>query len=320
MQHKSYFTQPVAPEALLTLAREFDPDLAARHLGACPPLDHSAWSGALGPEGFGYFDGPVGGVRCEGAGAVITYAAAAEEIDAALVIVSRHPRRLFIRVINALLDGNPIDYARTTAGLGARVSDGDSRIEPGATVMPGSRIGKGCVIETGAIILPGVILEDGVHVKTGAILGSSGAAIAVTDTETVSQPHLGTLIVGAGTEIGSQSNIVRGIFGASSIGQRCMIGNKVNVGHNCTVGHGVWLGVGVTIGGYSRIGNFTNVGMGALCRNGLSIGTGCNVAMGSCLMQDLPDGLSCIGNPAKTTRFRFSAGPAVPFPLPPHGS
>lgn len=316
MQHKSFFTRPVDPDDLIALARAADPDLFVRgNTKSCPPLTHSARTGALGPDGLGYFDGAAANMPGLDAGAIITHAEASEACTAALVIVSQHPRTVFIGMMNALLAENPVDYTRTTDGLSAHVSVGDNQIEQGAIVMPGSRIGRGCVIETGAIIRPGVILEDGVHVKTGAILGSSGAAISVTEGATLSQPHLGTLVIGAGTEIGSQANMVRGIFGATTIGQRCVIGNQVNIGHNCTVGHGVWLGAGAIIGGYSQIGDFTNIGMGTKCRNGLKIGNGCNVAMGSCLMKDLLDGQSCIGNPAKPTAFRLSAGPAVPFPL-----
>lgn len=317
MQHKSFFSRPVSAEMLIMLARDFEADIAVVGSGDCADLDHTARIGVLGQSGLGYYDGAPGGIESTGAGVVITNAESVETFDAALILVSRHPRKLFIQVMNALLAGNPIDHGHTIVEIPAQVSPGESRIDAGATVLPGSRIGKGCIIETGAIVLPGVILEDGVHVKTGAILGSSGAAIVVTDCATLSQPHLGTLIIGAGTEIGSQSNLVRGIFGATTVGRRCVIGNHVNIGHNCMVGSGVWLGAAATVGGYTRIGNFTNIGMGSICKNGLAIGTGCNVAMGSCLMKNLPDGMSCIGNPAKETQFRFHAGPAVKFPLPP---
>lgn len=317
MQHKSFFYRVIDPEALIALARKLDPELKLAGTGDCSALDHTARIGLLGAEGLGYYDGPSGGVACTGAGAVITHAAGAEGIGAALILVSQHPRTLFIRVMGAILAENPIDYPRTTAQIEAQVSLGEGLIEPSATVMHGTRIGAGCVIEAGAILRPGVILEDGVHVKTGAILGSSGAAIAVTDGQTVSQPHLGTLIVGAGTEIGSQSNLVRGIFGATVLGQRCVIGNQVNIGHNCGLGQGVWVGAGTIVGGYTTVGHFTNIGMGSLCKNGLSIGANCNIAMGSCVIKNLPDGKSCIGNPAKETGFRFQAGPAVAFPLPP---
>ncbi|MGJ8557408.1 MAG: hypothetical protein ACSHW6_10225 [Sulfitobacter geojensis] len=279
-------------------------------------LDATARFGHLDETSIGYFDGATYIGRATRAGCVITNSLAEPVIDARVKIVVPNPRRLFILMINALLAENPLDYDRTISMSQGQVSFGPSQIHETAVVMPGTRIGSGCVIEPAAIIFPGTVLEDGVTVKAASLVGSSGAAIDLSDEQTLSQPHLGTVLVKAHTEIGSQSNIVRGIFGTTTIGTRCVIGNQVNIGHNVLIGDGVWIGVGSIVAGYAKVGDFTNIGMGSLCKNGTTIGANCNVAMGSCLSKDLPHGASCFGNPAKATRFKLTAGPARPFEKP----
>ena len=316
MQHKSFFSRPVDVNFVLNLARSFEDGISVVTNDDCMYLDHVARIGFQRSNGISYYDGDVSDLDDAGAGLVITSAHLASLFTCDLIVISRNPRVLFIQLIQALLADNQIDYPRTFSEITLQVSSGRSRVDAGATVAPGSWIGRDCVIETGAIVLPGVILEDGVHLKAGAIVGSSGAAVAVNTGAMLAQPHVGSLVIGSGTEVGAQSNIVRGMFGATTIGNRCVIGNQVNVGHNCRIGHSVWIGAAVVVGGYTCIGNFTNIGMGSICKNGLVIGDNCNVAMGSCLMKSLSDGKSCIGNPARETAFRFSAGPAIELELP----
>ena len=311
MQHKSFFSAPINADTLIALATEFEADVLVAGHGRCEDLNHSARIDILGHNGFGYCDAIQDYTEVKGA--VITTAECAKMVDAQLLLITHNPRALFINVINALLANNPINYKFTFDEISLELSEGESWIDPSARVMPGSLIGKGCIIEAGAIVLPGVALEDGVRVKTGAVIGGSGAAIAINENVTLSQPHIGTLIIKSGTEIGSLSNLVRGIFGATTIGRRSVIGNQVNIGHNCSIGNGVWVGAGAIIGGYASIGNFTNIGIGALCKNGLTIGNSCNVAMGSCVIKNLADRKSCIGNPAMETSYRLSAGPEIEF-------
>ena len=313
MPNQSYFSKPILSAELCRRITALDPTAQIETDGDV--IIHSASRAPnLTASSLVYFDGrdwTFGRVKI---GAILTTNDAASLIEAHLKIVVNNPRQLFIRLMNDLLEDNHLDYMRTLDDVDAPCASGQSRIHETAIVMPGSRIGAGCVIEPASIIFPGVVLEEKVHVKASTLIGTSGAAIDVTDEWTLSQPHLGTVIIGAGTEIGSQTNIVRGIFGPTRVGRRCIIGNQVNIGHNVAVGDGVWVGAGAIVAGYTCVGSFTNIGMGALCKNGLKIGANCNVGAGSCLVKDMPEGMSCFGNPAKLTKFKLTAGPAKPFP------
>lgn len=314
MPNQSYFTRAIPCDELCNLIKALDPSVQIETNGDVT-INSVARTSDLNATSLAYFDGKVWVSGATKIGAILTNKISATAIEAYLKVIADNPRQLFIRLINAILEDNPLDYARTVNDINVPYSTGQSRVHETAIVMPGSRIGAGCVIEPASIIFPGVVLEDGVHVKTSTLIGTSGAAIDVTDKWTLSQPHLGTVLIGANTEIGSQTNIVRGIFGPTCVGKRCIIGNQANVGHNVVIGDGVWVGVGAIVAGYTKVGSFTNIGMGALCKNGLTIGRDCNIAAGSCLVKDMPDGTSCFGNPAKLTKFKLAAGPAKEFPI-----
>lgn len=314
MTNRSYFNCPLRSDALCAMAKRFDPTSRVEASGSIS-IESTARVPDLDETSIGYFDGLAWARTGRRIGVLITTPESAPAVDAMVKIVTAHPRRLFIQMINAILDENTLDYARTVDDIGVSVSHGESRIDPRAVVMPGTRIGAGCVVEAASIVFPGTVLEDGVHIKSASLIATSGAAIDIDDTTTASQPHLGTVVIGRNTEIGSQTNIVRGIFGATRIGQRCVIGNQVNIGHNVVVGHGVWVGAGAILAGHGTVGNFTNIGMGAMCKNGITIGDKCNIGMASCVTRSLPDGSSCFGNPAKVLRHTISAGPARAFPL-----
>jgi len=55
----------------------------------------------------------------------------------------------------------------------------------------------------------------------------------------------------------------------------------------------------VGVGSDTTIGPYTHVGTGAVIAEGLSIGAGCQVMMGSFVGRSLESGSVCLGNPAR---------------------
>lgn len=308
----SFFSQALPATQLIALAARLDPTAQIFCTDDQARVDCFAHFRDGSPGSLSYFDdakydGPLG------AGCFIAQPNLADQITGNICILTDDPRRMFIEMALYILATIGLDYDRFTTPPCVAPGIGDSDIHPSATIMDGCRIGNGCHIGPAVVIFPGTVIEDNVTIKSGAMVGESGAAIHILPDRTLSQPHVGRVWVQAGTEIGSQANIVRGIFGTTRIGPRCVIGNQVNVGHNVTIDEGTWLGVGSVIGGFTQIGAFANIGMGTVCRNGLTLGTGCNVAMGSVLSKSLPNDASCFGNPAKPTGVRLSAGPAKDY-------
>ncbi len=313
----SFFKQTISIADIVTIARNLDEDLELIGSDA-GGITNTARFNTVSSASLKYFDGKASGLSStisgRETGCLITTAQEEYAFDKSLKIISKNPRRLYIKLINSILTSNEINYSRSLASL----SDMDTEpqlnnVHEAALILPGCQIGRGCSVEAGSIVFPGVILEENVSIKAGTLVGTSGAAIDISEHETVSQPHVGFVVIGANTEIGSQCNIVRGIFGSTRIGARTVIGNQVNVGHNVEIGHGVWVGAGSIVSGFSTVGDFTNIGVGALLKNGIVVGSMCNVSMGSVVTKSLQEGMSCFGNPAKHVKFKLTAGPALPF-------
>ena len=92
-----------------------------------------------------------------------------------------------------------------------------------------------------------------------------------------------------GVHIGSQAQI----------GRNCYLSRNASVGHDAAVGDHTRLGVNAFIGGHAVIGENAFIGAGALLRDRIRIGSVSVVALGAAVFDDMPDGVTVIGNPAR---------------------
>lgn len=83
------------------------------------------------------------------------------------------------------------------------------------------------------------------------------------------------------------------------IGQGCIVNTGATVDHNCSIGDGVHVSPGAHIGGDAVIGPRTWIGIGAAIRHGVKIGADVIVGAGAAVVEDLPDGVTAVGVPAK---------------------
>jgi sugar O-acyltransferase (sialic acid O-acetyltransferase NeuD family) len=112
--------------------------------------------------------------------------------------------------------GEPIAYELESIGDDTTLGVG-TIIMPRANIMPGSRLGKHCLINTGAIVEHDCVLEDGVHLCPGVILG-------------------GGVKIGAWTQIGLGA-IIRDHI---TIGDHCVIGMGSVVLHDIPARSRAW--------------------------------------------------------------------------------
>ncbi|PQZ91080.1 acetyltransferase [Arthrobacter sp. MYb227] len=107
--------------------------------------------------------------------------------------------------------------------------------------------------------------------------------------------------LGARTTLGRGSIILPGCVLTCDI----EVGRHVVLMPNVVLTHDNWLGdyatlaAGVTLGGSTQIGALSYVGMQASVRQGLVIGDGATLGMGSVLLQDQPAHSIWAGNPAR---------------------
>jgi sugar O-acyltransferase (sialic acid O-acetyltransferase NeuD family) len=92
------------------------------------------------------------------------------------------------------------------------------------------------------------------------------------------------------------------------ISTRSIVSDNVSINRQSIIGHDVLIGQDsaissqVNLGGNVQVGNGTFIGMGAKIRERVAIGNHCVVGMGSVVMNDVPDGVLALGNPARVIK------------------
>ncbi len=91
------------------------------------------------------------------------------------------------------------------------------------------------------------------------------------------------------------------IQAGARIGENCIVNTGATVDHGCRVGAHVHVAPGVTLSGDVVLGDCTHVGAGATVKQRVRIGRDCIVGAGAVVLNDLSDGVTAVGIPAKAT-------------------
>lgn len=148
------------------------------------------------------------------------------------------------------------------------------------------------IIHPTAIIGDNVTLGDGNTIGPYTVIGYPGAIRNAQD-------FTGTIEIGDGNTIGSHVTIAAGSDGVTRIGSGNILMNHSNYGHNCTVGDECEIGAGTIVCGWATIGNGAKVKAHCTVRNRKAIGAGAVVGMGTNVVGDVPEGVTCYGNPQR---------------------
>jgi UDP-3-O-[3-hydroxymyristoyl] glucosamine N-acyltransferase len=163
--------------------------------------------------------------------------------------------------------------------------------EKNVIIGPHSRIGAGTIIAERSVI--------GAHCDIGLGVTIGGDAFEVVNLH----ERRSVLRQGGGVRIGdhvtiqSQSNIVRATFaGFTEIGDETCIDALVHVAHDCVIGKRVTITACAEISG--RVNIKDNAWLGPNCSivNGLTIGEGSKVTIGSTVTRNVDDGQTVTGN------------------------
>ena len=112
-------------------------------------------------------------------------------------------------------------------------------------------------------------------------------------------PHTGGIKIGNRVDILEGTNIARGTIGDTSIGDDTKIDAFVHVAHNVKIGERCLITAGVIIGGSCEIGNDVFIGLNATIKNHVKIGNNVTIGCGANVIDDVPDGVTVAGNPAR---------------------
>jgi sugar O-acyltransferase (sialic acid O-acetyltransferase NeuD family) len=74
------------------------------------------------------------------------------------------------------------------------------------------------------------------------------------------------------------------------------------VEHECDIGEAVHVAPGACVAGRARVGAFAFIGIGAQIIQCLAVGDGATVGAGSVVLEDVPDGATVVGVPARVVK------------------
>jgi UDP-3-O-[3-hydroxymyristoyl] glucosamine N-acyltransferase len=139
------------------------------------------------------------------------------------------------------------------------------------------------------IIEKWVKFGKGVCIDPYAVIGRDGFRhIKDENGNNIRLRHVGGVQIGDHVEIGANTQIDRGSFGDTIIGDYTKIDNNTHIAHNVKIGKNCILITNITIGGSVEIGDNVWIGMGAQIHQGLKIGDNAFIEMGANVTKDVP--------------------------------
>jgi len=171
----------------------------------------------------------------------------------------------------------------------------------GVSVGRGVRIGRHCVLHPGSCVYDRCTIGDGCILHAGAVIGADGFGYrpAPDGRGVVKIPHIGTVELGAGVEVGANSCIDRAKFGVTRVGAGTKIDNLVQIGHNCDIGRACLICGLVGIAGSVTLGDGVIVGGQAGIKDNVTIGPGARIGAHAGVECDVPAGEAWSGYPAR---------------------
>lgn len=101
--------------------------------------------------------------------------------------------------------------------------------------------------------------------------------------------------------IGDGSVVFAGavVNAGATVGQACILNTGCGIDHDDRLGDGVHVSPGAHLGGGVSVREASWIGLGAAVREGISIGRDVVVGAGAVVVNDVSDGLTTVGNPAR---------------------
>ena len=186
----------------------------------------------------------------------------------------------------------------------------DAEIAAGCTIHSGARIGAGCRIGPGSVVFPNAVLYDETRVgarciiHSGAVLGAYGFGYKSGPAGHALSAQLGWVELGDDVEIGANTTIDRGTYGATGIGSGTKIDNLVMIAHNCRIGRHAMICSQVGVAGSTTTGEFVVMAGQVGVRDHVHIGDRAILGARSGVSSDIPAGITVLGEPAIELRDR----------------
>lgn len=286
----------IAGAETIALARRGEITLAD-HPNLAKQLAHSQASAALISEGIEHGDMPVIVVK---------------DVRESFAQIVSHLRP---RYLHAPVGISQTAWVHPSAQLGE-----DVNIHPGASIAENVVIGRGTTIHTGvrimancvigksvtlmpnSVLYPQTRIGDNSILHAGAVLGGYGFGYEFQDGQHQLGAQLGYVTIGKHVEIGANTTIDRGTFGATTVGEGTKIDNQVQIGHNCQIGKHNLICSQVGIAGSVSTGDYAVMAGQVGFADHVHIGNHATIGAKSGIMNDVADGSTVLGYPATPVR------------------
>jgi UDP-3-O-[3-hydroxymyristoyl] glucosamine N-acyltransferase len=235
-------------------------------------------------------------------------------------ILCRHIARSVAKLLEAFAEPlckpqpgiHPTASVHETARIGSKpaigpyaVVDADVLIGASCVIHAGVYIGRGTTIGDDCVLWPNVVIRERcvlgsrVMIHPNAVIGADGFGFYFDEGRHQKVPHTGGVILEDDVEIGACSCVDRAKFGYTVVGQGTKIDNLVQVGHNVRVGKHCVMAALTGIAGSVRIGDYCVFGGKSGVADNVTLADRAQVAAGSIVHKDLPEGVAVSGCPAR---------------------
>jgi UDP-perosamine 4-acetyltransferase len=116
-----------------------------------------------------------------------------------------------------------------------------------------------------------------------------------------------TARLGVNVVVGPNASVIT----EAHLGDSAIINTGAIIEHECEIGDAVHVAPGACVAGRARVGAFAFVGIGAQVIQCLSIGDGATVGAGAVVLEDVPDGATVVGVPARVVKVAPSGQPVL---------
>lgn len=206
-------------------------------------------------------------------------------------VVATNPKEAFYRLHSHLVE----------AGM-LRPHDRHD-IHPSAQIHPSAVVGKNVMISKGVTVGAHATIEDNsiigedTWIGPNVVVGGRGLQDTYVDGKNMHVAFAGGVRIGARCEILSAALIQRPyLCHYTEIGDDTKLGPGANVGHGCRIGKMVMVGVRSVVAGNCTVSDKVWIGASAVISDGLHVGSGARVLLGSVVIRDVKPGESVSGN------------------------
>lgn len=176
----------------------------------------------------------------------------------------------------------------------------ETTIHPTATVHEDATVGDRTVIGPHVHVGERVEIGDDCTVRAGATLGTAGFGFArARSGELYRQIHQGRVRIADNVEIGPNTSIDRAVFDETVIERGAKLSGQVHVAHQVRIGADTTVAYNSGFSGGATVGERVTIHPHVAVATDVSIGDDAEVGMNAGVLEDVPDGTTVVGTPAR---------------------